>query len=73
MNQPPGYPAVENTWQGMASEGIDIYDVPGGHTTMLAAPNVNILAEKLLHCLERLPLEKVKKMVETLDKSRILL
>jgi len=35
----------------MASEGVDIYDVPGDHNTMLAAPNINILAEKLRRCL----------------------
>jgi thioesterase domain-containing protein len=43
-------------WDGLASGGIDVYDVPGKHNTietegMLTEPHVSVLAEKLKACL----------------------
>jgi thioesterase domain-containing protein len=43
-------------WDGLATEGIEVYDVPGKHNTietegMLTEPHVSVLAEKLKACL----------------------
>jgi oxalate---CoA ligase len=43
-------------WDGLATGGIEIYDVPGKHNTietegMLTEPHVSVLAEKLKACL----------------------
>jgi len=34
-------------WRNLASEGIDVYKVPGDHVTMFKEPNCRILAQKL--------------------------
>ncbi|MGQ0541499.1 MAG: thioesterase domain-containing protein, partial [Blastocatellia bacterium] len=39
-------------WDGKAAGGIDIYDVPGHHGSIVAEPYVRNLAEKLTDCLE---------------------
>lgn len=38
-------------WAGLASE-VEVHKVPGDHDTMLMEPNVNVLARKILECLE---------------------
>jgi acyl transferase domain-containing protein/thioesterase domain-containing protein/acyl carrier protein len=40
-------------WGGLASGGIEIQDVAGNHLDMLSEPNVQMLAEKLRACLDR--------------------
>jgi amino acid adenylation domain-containing protein len=34
-------------WEGLATEGIEIHDIPGHHTTIVFEPRVAVLAEKL--------------------------
>lgn len=48
----PQYP--ELPWIGLADGGIEIHRVPGNHYTILTAPHVKILAERLKHCLEQI-------------------
>ncbi|MFN2509793.1 MAG: hypothetical protein ABR589_13640, partial [Chthoniobacterales bacterium] len=33
-------------WSGMATEGIEVHDLPGGHGDYLREPHVNVLAQK---------------------------
>jgi aspartate racemase len=40
-------------WDGMASNGIDVHELPGNHDMQLREPNVAILAQKLRACLEK--------------------
>ncbi|MBD2201082.1 amino acid adenylation domain-containing protein [Calothrix sp. FACHB-1219] len=40
-------------WKGMAKQGVEIHEVPGTHLGMLGEPTVQILAEKLIVCLEQ--------------------
>ncbi|MBD2336733.1 amino acid adenylation domain-containing protein [Calothrix sp. FACHB-156] len=40
-------------WHGMAKQGVEIHEVPGTHLGMLGEPSVQILAEKLIVCLEQ--------------------
>jgi hypothetical protein len=40
-------------WGELAVGGLDIYEVPGGHLSMLQEPHVQVLAEKLKACIDR--------------------
>jgi amino acid adenylation domain-containing protein/non-ribosomal peptide synthase protein (TIGR01720 family) len=40
-------------WGKLAQGGVEIYDVPGDHLSMLQEPNVQVLAEALRACLEK--------------------
>lgn len=40
-------------WSGLAARGIEVHDVPGDHLTLIAEPEVRVLAEKLRECLLR--------------------
>ena len=46
-------PAIETIadpllgWAHRATNGVEVVDVPGGHSSMLQPPNVTVLAEKL--------------------------
>jgi thioesterase domain-containing protein/acyl carrier protein len=40
-------------WSKLATEGFDIQEVPGNHTTMFSEPQVQIMVEKLKVCLEK--------------------
>ncbi|HYC88911.1 MAG TPA: beta-ketoacyl synthase N-terminal-like domain-containing protein [Thermoanaerobaculia bacterium] len=46
-------PGVEREWGRLSTEALEIVDVPGDHLTMVAAPHVDALAEKLRAVLER--------------------
>ena len=39
------YPLIG--WQPLAQAGIEVFDVPGDHTSCLNAPNVSVLGGKL--------------------------
>lgn len=39
------------SWEGLATEGIEAYDVPGDHDSMFVDPQVQFLAQKLKACL----------------------
>ncbi len=40
-------------WEGLASEGLEVYQVPGNHFTILQKPHVAHLAQRLDSCLAR--------------------
>ncbi len=40
-------------WGGLAAGGIEVHDVTGTHMDMLSEPNVRMLTDKLLACLDR--------------------
>ena len=44
--------AQPTAWKHWIENGIEIYEVPGGHMTMTQEPHVQVLAEKLNACLE---------------------
>ena len=52
-------PAVETIanpllgWANRATDGIEVVEVPGGHSSMLQPPNVTVLAEKLRQRISR--------------------
>jgi len=48
---PPEARDGANGWSALASEGVDVRDVPGDHYTMLRKPHVEVLAEQLKDCL----------------------
>lgn len=38
-------------WSKRVTEGVEVYDIPGGHSSMLQEPYVQVLAEKLQACI----------------------
>lgn len=40
-------------WREMAQQGVEIHEVPGTHLSMIGEPGVQILAEKLIFCIEQ--------------------
>ena len=38
-------------WRRVIRGGIDLFEVPGGHLTLLSEPNVRVLAQQLQDCL----------------------
>lgn len=34
-------------WEKRVSDGVKVYDIPGGHSSMLQEPNVKVMAEKM--------------------------
>lgn len=45
-------PHPELPWIDVASEGIEIHVLPGTHDTLFDSPSVQILVERLKHCLD---------------------
>lgn len=41
-----------NGWEGIAEEGLEIYNIHGAHSKILSEPSIRILARKLKECLE---------------------
>jgi thioesterase domain-containing protein len=39
-------------WGPLASQGIEIFEIPGDHTSMFVEPNVSVLGEHLVRCFE---------------------
>jgi amino acid adenylation domain-containing protein len=39
-------------WGTLAKGGLQVFDIPGDHLSILRAPNVQVLAEKLSECLD---------------------
>jgi oxalate---CoA ligase len=52
-------------WQNLAAGGLEVYEIPGGHVSILAEPQVRVLAQHLQACLDRaqaaVPQEEVVK------------
>ena len=44
-------------WAALASDGAEVYIIPGDHHALLREPNVRILAEKLSACIRRAELD----------------
>jgi thioesterase domain-containing protein/acyl carrier protein len=40
-------------WQHLSAKPVEIHVIPGNHYTMLARPNVQVLADELRNCLDR--------------------
>ncbi len=40
-------------WKDLTSAGLDIYFIPGSHLSIIEEPHVQVLAQKLKHCLDR--------------------
>jgi thioesterase domain-containing protein len=40
-------------WDGVAAGGVEVYEVPGDHSTLLEEPHVQILAAQLKSCLDQ--------------------
>jgi thioesterase domain-containing protein len=54
--QPPGYYVDPQLgWGAIATEGVETYEIPGHHSSIVTSP---VLAEKLKVCLERIESEK---------------
>jgi acyl-CoA synthetase (AMP-forming)/AMP-acid ligase II/thioesterase domain-containing protein/acyl carrier protein len=45
---------LSNGWQGVAAEGLEIYNVHGAHSKILSEPSVRVLSEKLQDCLDKI-------------------
>ncbi|BAY48760.1 condensation domain-containing protein [Scytonema sp. HK-05] len=43
----------QHGWSGLASEGLEIHDVPGDHFSLFQEPHVQVLAQKLKACLNQ--------------------
>ena len=55
-----GLPSVRNrrvpperAWQALSEGGVEIHEVPGRHFSVVAEPNVRVLAARLRACLDR--------------------
>jgi amino acid adenylation domain-containing protein len=44
-----------SSWTQLSAHPIDVRIIPGDHTTMLAEPNIRVLAEQIKDCLKRTP------------------
>ncbi|NEQ75871.1 MAG: hypothetical protein F6K23_24240 [Okeania sp. SIO2C9] len=40
-------------WSSFSTKPVDIYEIPGDHVSMITEPNVGVLAEKLIACIEK--------------------
>jgi thioesterase domain-containing protein len=55
----PGAPAADLGWSHFLTGPLEVETVPGHHLNLLAEPNVQVLAERLRHCLNEADLKKV--------------
>src|SRR5262245_36731571 len=46
-------PDAERRWTRLAVGGLEVYQVPGDHYSLLASPHVQVLARRLQECLQR--------------------
>lgn len=47
------------SWSNVARGGVDIYEIPGDHVTMLAKPQVALLTRQLNACLKQSTVRRV--------------
>jgi thioesterase domain-containing protein len=40
-------------WKKLAAGGLEVYEIPGGHVSILAEPQVRVLAQHLQSCIDR--------------------
>ena len=50
-------------WRDLAHGGVEVYEIPGGHVSILAEPQVQILTKHLRSCIERASAEVVEQQV----------
>jgi thioesterase domain-containing protein len=43
----------EQGWSRLAAGGVEVYEIPGNHATIIQEPHVQVLAEHLKSCLEK--------------------
>jgi amino acid adenylation domain-containing protein len=53
-------PEVDLGWGSLAGGGVEIYEVPGDHGSMLGKPHVAILAGKIQACLDRRETDRLR-------------
>lgn len=56
INQPVGaswYTDAQLGWRKLATQGVEVHDVPGDHLSLMAKPDVQVLAAKFKLCLEK--------------------
>jgi amino acid adenylation domain-containing protein len=60
-------------WRALAQEGIEIYRIPGDHSSIFAEPGIAVLADCLKACLERARRERDPEItnVEAPSESRV--
>jgi amino acid adenylation domain len=60
-------PEVDLGWGSLAGGGVEIYEVPGDHESMLGKPHVAILAGKIQTCLDRREADRLREPTERLS------
>ena len=50
-------------WKGLAGGDVEVHEIPGGHVSILAEPQVQILAKHLRNCIQRASAEAVEQEV----------
>ncbi|HLO83833.1 MAG TPA: amino acid adenylation domain-containing protein, partial [Nostocaceae cyanobacterium] len=53
VDQPKECANYLKKWQEVAAGGLEIHDIPGNHDSIMSEPHVEVLAEKLKACTER--------------------
>ena len=52
-------------WKDLALGGLEVYEIPGGHVSILAEPQVTVLASHLHACLDRAPAGNLEPQLST--------
>ena len=52
-------------WDKRVTEGVKVYDIPGGHSSMLQEPNVEVMAEKMQAYINAVANESVPDRIHT--------
>jgi thioesterase domain-containing protein len=53
LRSPRVYSDPQGGWGEAALGGVEVYEVPGDHTSVIEEPHVRVLAEKLKACLDK--------------------
>ena len=56
-------------WSQRTTDGVTVYDVPGGHSSMLQVPHVEVLAQEMQTCIS----EALSQEISGLEQNRELL
>jgi amino acid adenylation domain-containing protein len=57
VEQTQEYTRYLERWEELAAGGLEIHDIPGHHDSIMSEPHVQVLAEKLKVCIERLTIK----------------
>ncbi len=70
--QPSGiYPDPTLGWQALGKGGIEIYEVPGTHGSIIAEPRVRFLVNHFQSCLDRLQTAETQVDVSEVEEDRL--